>query len=196
LVCTGIPVPFVIDQADAGEGATTPYPCQAHRCGCRSAEQCWKACCCMSDLEKRMWAERNGVALPDYLLSPSPVVAEVSSPAVYQAEPAARSCCRSASSRSPVKPSNCGACPTEVVANSTTLAATATSNVEWISYLASQRCSGGATDIWAGGPTGLPAGSSLVAMRRFDEVRPLVTTIQSTLEASFSFPPLRPPRVA
>jgi len=197
VICTGLPVPFAIGQTTAEEAsATTPYPCQGHRCGCRSAEQCWKACCCMSDLEKRMWAERNGVPLPDYLLSPAAVVAEVSSTTVHQAEPAARSCCKRASSRSPAKPTNCGACPTEVVASSTAVAAPATSEVVWISYLASQRCSGGATDIWAGGPTGLPAGSSVVLMPRFDEVRPLVATIQSTLEASFSFPPLRPPRIA
>jgi len=41
-----------------------PYPCQDRRCGCRSAEECWRSCCCFSPADKRAWAEKHGVEAP------------------------------------------------------------------------------------------------------------------------------------
>lgn len=205
LVCTGLPMPLVVASVEAvGKAGAQPFPCQGHRCGCRTAEQCWKSCCCMSDLEKRMWAERNRVPLPDYLISQSSVVAEVSVPSDRTTAPV-RSCCKKSSGRSPAKPSTCGDCPTEAVAKSSgkavcsspaTAAAATEEDVQWVSYLASQRCSGGATDVWTGGPTSLPAASCLVAVSRVEVVRPLVRATDDAAEATFSFPPRRPPRIA
>jgi hypothetical protein len=48
-----------------------PYPCMGHACGCRSAEQCWRHCCCFSPEEKLAWAEAHGVSPPPYAEQPS-----------------------------------------------------------------------------------------------------------------------------
>lgn len=36
---------------------TIPFPCQNRPCGCNTAEQCWKSCCCFSHIEKLAWAK-------------------------------------------------------------------------------------------------------------------------------------------
>ncbi|MFO0999901.1 MAG: hypothetical protein U0936_06175 [Planctomycetaceae bacterium] len=46
-----------------------PFPCQNRPCGCRSAEQCWKKCCCFTNSQKVAWAKANRVDLPDYVLA-------------------------------------------------------------------------------------------------------------------------------
>ncbi|GAB4385534.1 MAG: hypothetical protein Kow0022_11770 [Phycisphaerales bacterium] len=41
------------------------YPCEAHGCGCSSAEECWHDCCCYTLDQRLVWAIRNGVQPPD-----------------------------------------------------------------------------------------------------------------------------------
>ncbi|QDT99381.1 hypothetical protein [Gimesia aquarii] len=48
---------------------STPYPCQNRPCGCRSAEQCWKSCCCFSNREKVAWSKANRVTPPTYVIA-------------------------------------------------------------------------------------------------------------------------------
>jgi hypothetical protein len=43
---------------------SVPFPCQDHRCGCVSAEQCWTSCCCFTPAERIAWAERHHVQIP------------------------------------------------------------------------------------------------------------------------------------
>ncbi|HWL08276.1 MAG TPA: hypothetical protein VNQ76_07725 [Planctomicrobium sp.] len=45
-----------------------PFPCQNRPCGCRSAEQCWKKCCCFTNAQKLAWAEKNRVKVPKFVL--------------------------------------------------------------------------------------------------------------------------------
>jgi hypothetical protein len=40
------------------------FPCENHRCGCSSAQQCRDSCCCYSRDQKLAWARDNGVPLP------------------------------------------------------------------------------------------------------------------------------------
>jgi hypothetical protein len=63
-VTTGFPLP---ESKELVAGAAR-FPCEKHRCGCRSAEHCWRSCCCMSAAEKLAWAKRNGVTPPDYVV--------------------------------------------------------------------------------------------------------------------------------
>lgn len=46
-----------------------PYPCQNSPCGCKSAEQCWKSCCCNTPAERLAWAKKNGVTPPSYVVA-------------------------------------------------------------------------------------------------------------------------------
>lgn len=41
-----------------------PFPCQNRSCGCCSAAQCWKKCCCFTNRQKLQWAKDNHVAVP------------------------------------------------------------------------------------------------------------------------------------
>ena len=60
----GMPV-FIQPQQDASR----PYPCMHHRCGCLSADDCWRGCCCMTQAQKLAWAKDHGVTPPDYALA-------------------------------------------------------------------------------------------------------------------------------
>jgi hypothetical protein len=46
------------------------YPCENHPCGCRSAEECWRHCCCFTPEQRWAWASANGVEPPAYAERP------------------------------------------------------------------------------------------------------------------------------
>lgn len=46
----GLPLP-----APVAKDLSAPFPCQYRRCGCVSAEQCLRKCCCFSEHEKQAW---------------------------------------------------------------------------------------------------------------------------------------------
>lgn len=48
---------------------SVPFPCQDSPCGCATAEQCWRHCCCHTNREKLVWAHRHGVTPPDYVIA-------------------------------------------------------------------------------------------------------------------------------
>ena len=41
-----------------------PFPCQAHRCACQSADACWSHCCCFTQSQRLAWARANDVDPP------------------------------------------------------------------------------------------------------------------------------------
>jgi hypothetical protein len=49
-----------------------PFPCQDHPCGCQSAEQCWRSCCCFTAEERWAWAREHNVEPPAYAEQPTP----------------------------------------------------------------------------------------------------------------------------
>ncbi len=65
-----LPLPLSpVAQTNSGKDTSQPFPCQNRPCGCRSAEQCWKKCCCFTNSQKVAWAKANGVELPNYVLA-------------------------------------------------------------------------------------------------------------------------------
>ena len=48
----------------AAVDASTPFPCQHHRCGCQSAAQCWNNCCCFTPAQRLAWAHEHQVEIP------------------------------------------------------------------------------------------------------------------------------------
>ena len=56
-------------QNSLGKDTSAPFPCQARACGCRSAKQCWKKCCCFTDTQKVAWAKANRVTLPAFVVA-------------------------------------------------------------------------------------------------------------------------------
>lgn len=51
------------------EESSEPFPCQHHHCGCRSADQCWKKCCCFTNAQKVAWAKSHHVQAPEFVIA-------------------------------------------------------------------------------------------------------------------------------
>ena len=67
-----LPFPIKVDvpsSSNADKDLSKPFPCMNRPCGCRSAEQCWKKCCCFTDLQKVAWAKANGVMIPQFVVA-------------------------------------------------------------------------------------------------------------------------------
>lgn len=47
-----------------GLGEAERYPCENCPCGCASAGECWRRCCCHTPEERLAWAIENGVRPP------------------------------------------------------------------------------------------------------------------------------------
>jgi hypothetical protein len=62
-----LPLPALPSKKKSG----TPFPCQDHPCGCSSAEECWRHCCCFSVEERWAWAAANQVEPPEYAEKPA-----------------------------------------------------------------------------------------------------------------------------
>ena len=96
-VCASlVPIPLP-SNAPRNKDKSTPFPCQNRPCGCRSAEQCWKKCCCFSNSQKLAWARAHRVNAPQYVHAAA--AEESKSPACKQACCSNKSpsdlCCRS-----------------------------------------------------------------------------------------------------
>lgn len=96
----GFPMPARRNAKDTSQ----PFPCQDHVCGCRSAEECWRSCCCMSATERWAWAHSHEVEPPHYAERPDadgwrsePLCTE----SVAEAGPAPHDCCKQPAPREP-----------------------------------------------------------------------------------------------
>src|SRR4051812_42841734 len=65
VTAAGIPLPSGAKPHATDES----YPCANCACGCTSAEQCWRSCCCHSLAERFAWAEEHHVRPPDYAIA-------------------------------------------------------------------------------------------------------------------------------
>jgi hypothetical protein len=61
VTAAGIPLPAGNLAHKSGEF----FPCSDCECGCASAEQCWRSCCCHSLAERMAWARVHGVHPPE-----------------------------------------------------------------------------------------------------------------------------------
>jgi hypothetical protein len=52
-----------------GKDLSQPFPCMHRHCGCRTAEQCWRGCCCFTNQQKVAWAQARDVAPPEYVVT-------------------------------------------------------------------------------------------------------------------------------
>lgn len=60
-----IPLQDESDQKDQSQ----PFPCRNRPCGCQTADQCWKKCCCFTNTQKLAWAKANGVTPPAFVMT-------------------------------------------------------------------------------------------------------------------------------
>lgn len=100
-VCASVvPLPLSSPQP-TDKDKSRPFPCQNRPCGCRTAEQCWKKCCCFSNAQKLAWAKANHVVAPEHVHVAA--AQETKSPPPHKSACAKKSkeesCCQSATSK-------------------------------------------------------------------------------------------------
>ncbi len=135
LMLTGLPVPKA-----KPKDRSSPYPCMDSRCGCMTAEQCWKNCCCHTLEEKLAWAREHGVIPPDYILEQAAPLDHSSSEkecndSCCKEKPA--QCCNSYEKESkPAQQHDC--CATESLDSS----GNDDSSLTWVATLRAMKCHG------------------------------------------------------
>lgn len=92
-IALGVPVPLV----STAKRAVERFPCESSRCGCSTAEQCWRSCCCHPLDQRLAWAKRHGVQPPKFVLDES---RRAGTSKLTPAE-GAPSCCKSSGEQSP-----------------------------------------------------------------------------------------------
>jgi hypothetical protein len=106
--CVG--VPLVSPHQGPQKDRSLPFPCQDSVCGCMSAEQCWKSCCCQNDREKVAWAKKHRVTPPEFVFAAAKLELSV--------EPASKKTCCSTHIQAAKKPKkNC--CSEEITCDKT-----------------------------------------------------------------------------
>lgn len=75
-VCVLLLIAFVVTAAGiplpAGRGLQKSgelFPCAQSSCGCATADQCWRSCCCHTLAERIIWARDHGVQPPAYVVA-------------------------------------------------------------------------------------------------------------------------------
>ena len=92
IAAAGIPLPA----AHARKETSQPFPCMNNLCGCETAEQCWRGCCCLTPEQRWAWAKANDVQPPEYAERPAaPDESEAPPPhSCCAAEDSPKDCCK------------------------------------------------------------------------------------------------------
>jgi len=89
-MCCGGTIPATILMSSetlkkvAAKDRSVPFPCMNKPCGCRTAEQCFKSCCCSTKAERIAWAKAHAVSEQYVALAEQ-----------AEEKPATKSCCPS-----------------------------------------------------------------------------------------------------
>ncbi len=84
----GLPLPAAVRKA-----GDQPYPCQNSPCGCLSAEQCWRSCCCTTPEQRFAWAREHGITPPGYAAQPQSSGWSTAPQRETENAPKKKSCC-------------------------------------------------------------------------------------------------------
>ena len=144
--CTlGIPLPRQVENR-----VSEPYPCMNCPCGCKTAEVCWRNCCCHTPAEKLAWARENGVTPPAYVLAATQGTPVEKKPCCCSKKATVVSCCSSQA-----KPKCCGSdstgCKSQPQCSQVRHASTSTMLI-----IQALRCQGLTSSLTALPPTVLP----------------------------------------
>ncbi|OAI57644.1 hypothetical protein AYO47_07815 [Planctomyces sp. SCGC AG-212-M04] len=95
------PLPFAVRAAgtsSSDKDLSTPYPCMNRPCGCRSAEECWKSCCCTTKAERIAFVLDHGLEMPAALKESE------------EQQPAPRACCANQTCSHASEAADCDSC--------------------------------------------------------------------------------------
>jgi hypothetical protein len=65
ITAAGVPIPVASLPKKRGE----IFPCMASSCGCRTADQCWRSCCCHTLSQRLAWARKRGIEPPGFVIA-------------------------------------------------------------------------------------------------------------------------------
>lgn len=178
----------------ADKDRSAPFPCQDRPCGCRSAAQCWKKCCCFSHSQKVEWARRYKVRVPAFVKRAAEHESERQGTAAV--------CCKTkavAPGQSPDRPSTCRplnsgsllkrAADTDVNPSKSTLPPAGT-----VLQVAAQECQGLSTHlVWV---ETAPAPACLNPTAEVERGTPLVISPATWQLVERQRPPVPPPRAS
>lgn len=185
----GVPMPSASETSDA----STPFICQGHACGCKSADQCWHNCCCFSAAERLAWADSHSVTIPQQLKAA--LVAESHSHTQCdQTDRVAHDCCakpadaccaqEAAGSVAAKKPVACGQQQAKSSKSSKV-------SIRWVLGIEAQKCQGLST-LWVTSGACLPL--QVCDLWQFDDAFCGQIELADDLSPSSSLsPPERPP---
>ncbi len=218
LCATLLPLPMAPPpQISPDKDSSEAYPCQHRPCGCQSAAQCWKKCCCFTNTQKVAWARAHHIAVPEFVL------AAAKQEARHQSAPEVCSLPNSVldTSSAITTPGRCSRCRTKFeLAKSSPCAESATSRVtkphsrssrtrkevpptdyhgksargKWVMALIAAECQGQGTLSFCFPVSILSARLALVI--RSTAVIETVRCESERLQPSSLRPPLPPPKVA
>ena len=193
VLASGLPLPMgmlaprgdaVADTRLAAKDRSRPFPCMDKPCGCATAEQCFKNCCCHSPAERLAWAKTHSVE-PAVLVALERLVAADAAPT----EPAG-SCCVAKATK---KPACCSADVCDEPKPSTPEVQTVKPQVRTVTLKAMLACGGILTQWLAVGGSLPPPRIDLVLDAPFGDRCPLG---DSHAEVLASPPDAPPPRAA
>ncbi len=133
-----------------------PFPCQNHPCGCQTAEQCWRNCCCFTPEERWAWAREHNVEPPAYAEKPAdsekPVeqgwdTVKLRDRSEGESKRSAKSCCSAQQTR----PSCCQSRSDRPVKQSPP----DSGRVRWVSAMSAWQCQGLPT-LWLSAGAAVP----------------------------------------
>jgi hypothetical protein len=174
----------------ATQDRSVPFPCQDHHCGCASAEQCWRSCCCFTPAERIAWAEKHDVTIPEPMR-----VALVAEEHEHHDDETCRAGDVCEVGDTDHKP---GACCDHEPGGSERACATCASpqsgtSVGWVSAFEARKCRGLST-LWI--VTGAAVPLAIESLWEFEWASAgLVLSVERRLQSVTSLPTVPPPRV-
>jgi hypothetical protein len=189
-VCVlALPFPTVaVPESASDKDLTESFPCMHRECGCRSAEQCWKSCCCFSNREKVAWARANKVSVP--LLVHQAADKELS-PSITEPKTKSSCCARVHDSTNSVATAECSSLPPALQRAESKSESTEDDSTRWITLKDVAACQGNAVFWLTISAFALP---HLVTIQFAGSLPPeLIETPPALLACVFRTPPSPPP---
>ncbi len=177
VVALGIPIP-VVELATGGKSGE-PFPCINCPCGCRTADQCWRHCCCFTLSQRLAWAKDHGVTPPSYVVEAA------------REEAARENGSRAADDRDHCKPC-CGHCNKAAAGRTAENSGSKPGGCGFVVAIKALECQGGSLSNLKTFPAVVPSPAAFVA-------EPLLRLCMLTipgpiLRAIFTDVPVPPPR--
>ncbi len=159
VVCAVVlPIPFTPTARNTSEKDTSePFPCMNRPCGCLSADQCWKKCCCFTNEQKVAWAKANDVKIPEFVIVAAKAESHARGVVAAPVKPSPKThgaCCKTESNSPAVPKPSCPHCSSDNKTKSATTASccsakksqlkdvTPVRRTKWVLAVYAARCQG------------------------------------------------------